>query len=149
MPTPTTNTFRPIAAPPCLAPSVGADATDGETCVQACMCCHEHLVSARVIDEPDLFRGYDPFAEDVIADPYPWYRMLLAEGGAHRSAARDVWVLSRYDDVREAARSHESLSSAEGVAYQRIPLPMMLTSDQPGHTRLRRMASRDFTPRAV
>ena len=102
-----------------------------------------------MIDEPDLLRGYDPFAEDVIADPYPWYRMLLAEGGAHRSAARDVWVLSRYDDVREAARSHESLSSAEGVAYQRIPLPMMLTSDQPGHTRLRRMVSRDFTPRAV
>ena len=93
--------------------------------------------------------SYDPFDPDVIADPYPWYRRLLRETPVHHAAAHDVWVLSRYDDVRAAARDHEALSSAEGVAFQRMYLPMMLTLDQPDHTRLRRVVARDFKPAAV
>ena len=48
-----------------------------------------------------------------------------------------------------AARDHERLSSADGVAFQRFPMPMMLTVDPPNHTRLRRLVARDFTPRAI
>jgi cytochrome P450 len=92
---------------------------------------------------------YDPFAAEVIADPYPWYRRLQDEAPLYRQEALDFWVLSRYDDVLAGARAHSMLSSAESVIYARMPLPMMLTMDPPDHTRLRRLVTRDFTPTAV
>src|SRR6266576_3971739 len=93
--------------------------------------------------------SYDPFAAETVADPYPWYRRLQDEAPLYRQDALGFWVLSRYGDVLAAARAHASLSSAEGVIYTRQPLPMMLTMDQPDHTRLRRIVARDFTPTAV
>ena len=93
--------------------------------------------------------SYDPFAPEVIADPYPWYRRLQDEAPIYHESVHDLWVLSRYDDVLAGARAHDTLSSAEGIAYARVPLPMMITMDPPDHTRLRRMVARDFTPRMV
>lgn len=93
--------------------------------------------------------SFDPFAPDVIADPYPHYRRLVAEGEPQHNEDRDLWILSRYAHVREAARNQASLSSAEGITYARFALPMMITLDPPEHTRLRRVVGRDFTPRAI
>jgi cytochrome P450 len=94
-------------------------------------------------------REYDPFAPDVIREPYPWYDWLRRQDGVFYSARREIFVLSRYPDVLAAVRAHRSLSSAEGVAYQRQPLPMMLTTDPPDHTRLRRLVAREFTAAAI
>ena len=93
--------------------------------------------------------AYDPFAPEVVADPYPWYARLLSLDAPAVLARHNLWVLARYRDVWEGARAHERLVSGEGVAYQRMPLPMMLTMDPPDHTRLRKIVARDFTPRAV
>src|SRR5436305_4062168 len=93
--------------------------------------------------------SYDPFAPDVIADPYPWYRRLQDEAPLYRQEPLDFWVLSRHEDVLAGARAHNVLSSAESVTYARAPIPMMLTMDPPDHTRLRRLVARDFTPTAV
>jgi len=93
--------------------------------------------------------AYDPLAPEVIADPYPWYRWLRDDAPAYYEPTRDVWVISRYDDVLAATRSHEALSSREGITYARAPIPMMITIDPPDHTRLRRLVARDFTPRAI
>src|SRR4051812_42586109 len=92
---------------------------------------------------------YDPFAPNIVADPYPWYRRLQDEAPLYRQEALDFWGLSRYDDVLARARAHASLSSAEGIIYARQGLPMMLTMAPPDHTRLRRIVARDFTPSAV
>jgi cytochrome P450 len=93
--------------------------------------------------------GYDPWAPNVIANPYPWYQRLRDETPCYHEPEHDIWVLSRYDDVMAAARAHDRLSSADGVLYARMPLPMMLTIDPPDHTRLRRLVTRDFTPRTI
>jgi len=93
--------------------------------------------------------AYDPLAPEVIADPYPWYRSLRDDAPLYYDEGRDIWVVSRYDDVLAATRAHRELSSGEGVMYARAPLPMMLTMDPPDHTRLRRLIARDFTPRAI
>lgn len=98
---------------------------------------------------PTESNEYDPLSSAVIADPYPWYRRLLAEDRPYHDERNDLWVLSRWDHVYEAMRNHGALSSAEGVAYRRMYLPMMLTSDPPDHTRLRRIVQREFTPRAL
>jgi len=106
---------------------------------QACLC---SFAMAQAL-------AYDPLAPEVIADPYPWYRALRDEAPAYYDPKRDIWVISRYDDVLAAARAHESLSSSEGITYARAPIPMMITIDPPDHTRLRRLVARDFTPRAI
>lgn len=93
--------------------------------------------------------SYDPFAPEVIADPYPWYLWLQREAPEYHEPVHDIWVLSRFDDVMAAARSQDVFSSAEGITYSRFALPMMITADPPDHTRLRRLVARDFTPRMM
>ena len=49
--------------------------------------------------------AYDPFDPDVIANPYPWYDLLRTDSPCHYVAARDLYVLSCYEDVVLAARN--------------------------------------------
>jgi len=92
---------------------------------------------------------FDLFAPGVIANPYPWYRLLRESSPLHRVPAREVWVLSRYADVRAALLDHQVFSSAEGIAYGRERTFDMITSDPPEHTRLRKLVNRSFTPRVI
>jgi cytochrome P450 len=92
---------------------------------------------------------FDPFAPDVIADPYPHYRRLHDEAPVSFIEERQVWTLVRYDDVRAALRDHARMSSSQGVMYIRAPLPMMLTMDPPDHERLRRIVGREFAPKDI
>lgn len=91
----------------------------------------------------------DPFAPEVAADPYPAYSALLTGARVHYNRRRGIWILSRYEDVRAAAKAHGALSSGEGVAYVRRRLPMLLGTDRPEHTRLRRILARHFTREAI
>src|SRR5713226_1771976 len=93
--------------------------------------------------------SYDPWADGVLADPYPWYRWLRTEAPCYHAPERDIWVISRYDDVVAALRNHEVFSSALGIDYQRRPRRHLVSVDPPDHTRLRRLVSRDFVPRAI
>lgn len=92
---------------------------------------------------------FDPFDHATAANPYPRYRELLAGGPVHYIARHDIYVLSRYADVRAAARADHALSSAEGVTYGRIRLPLLLTTDAPAHTRMRKQALPGFTRGAL
>ncbi len=96
-----------------------------------------------------ISEAYDPFASEVIANPYPPYARLLDCDTPVLLPRYNLWVLARHRHVWEGARAHDRLSSAEGVAYQRMKLQMMLTMDPPDHTRLRKIVARDFSPRAV
>jgi beta-dihydromenaquinone-9 omega-hydroxylase len=92
---------------------------------------------------------FDPLDPEMIADPYPWYRWLLSEAPVYHDEANALWVLSRYEDVLAATRAPAALCSGEGIAYRRLPLPMMISMDPPGHTRLRAIVSRAFTPKSL
>jgi cytochrome P450 len=94
-------------------------------------------------------RAYDPFDAAVQEDPYPYYRELREEAPCYYVPSRDIYVLSRYADVRAALADTESYSSTEGVGYERRPVPMMIAYDPPEHTRLRRIVAGRFTPRAL
>ena len=69
----------------------------------------------------------------------------------------DYWVLSRHTDVWQAARDHETFSSAQGltVTYGELELiglqdnPPFVMQDPPVHTEFRKLVSRGFTPRQV
>ncbi|AKK29034.1 cytochrome P450 [Mycobacterium sp. EPa45] len=94
-------------------------------------------------------------------DRWPMYRALRDHDPVHHvvpgNPDHDYWVLSRHADIFDAARDHETFSSAQGltVNYNELELiglqdnPPMVMQDPPVHTEFRRLVSRGFTPRQV
>jgi cytochrome P450 len=90
-------------------------------------------------------------------DPFPMYRALRDHDPVHevKSDEGDYWVLSRFDDVMEAAIDFATFSSAQGLTFAygemeklgvEAPIVMM---DPPDHTALRKLATKRFTPKQV
>ncbi len=92
---------------------------------------------------------FDPLDPVITADPYPHYRELLNSGPVHYNRKRGIFILSRYEDVRAAARASEVLSSADGISYNRMRSPSLLTVDPPRHTQMRKQAQPAFTRGAL
>jgi cytochrome P450 len=104
---------------------------------------------------------FDPFAPGFTDDPYPQYAVLRAEAPVFQHPF-GFWLLTRYDDVSwllRAGLSVEDRNVADGTFRQlqdqmygdQVPTAdrSMLDRDPPDHTRLRRLVSKAFTPRAV
>ena len=95
---------------------------------------------------------YRPFGRDTWRDPYPLYRRLRDEDPVHRSPG-GYWVLTRFQDVFDAARDTATFSSAHGLTFDdegaNLGVQTMVFMDPPEHTRYRRLVSRGFTPRNV
>jgi beta-dihydromenaquinone-9 omega-hydroxylase len=108
---------------------------------------------ARLVGKRDLkhvqITDFDPLDPAIAADPYPHYGMLLAGERVQYNPKHDVYILSRYADVREAARNDDVLSSARGVTFSRLRLPFLPTSDPPVHTRMRKQLAPGFTRGAL
>lgn len=88
---------------------------------------------------------YHPFLPAVLDDPYLFYRWLLAGGPVHYNQRYDIWIISRYDDVRTALRADDVLSSTNGVVRFQVKLPLISSAGRPEHTRLRRLVAEDFS----
>jgi cytochrome P450 len=107
-----------------------------------------------------------------IADPYPVYARLRDEAPVHHLPRPDLWVVSRHDDVLAALREPVTFSSdlnslardlkvdpfnpsirvPRGLTAVAARIPwvrVLLTSDPPEHTVLRRKVSRAFTPKTI
>src|SRR5262245_48643088 len=93
--------------------------------------------------------SYDPFDPEIIADPYAHYAFLRDSAPCYRVADRDMYVLSRYDDVRAALANTPVFSSPEGVGFERRRVPTLIAQAPPQRTRLRRIVAGRFTPRAL
>ena len=88
---------------------------------------------------------YHPFLPAALDDPYPFYRRLLTGGPVHYNQRYNIWIISRYEDVRAALRADDVLSSTNGVVRFRVKLPLITSADRPEHTRLRRLVAEDFS----
>lgn len=95
------------------------------------------------------------------SQPHDQFAWLRAHEPVHRHAephGPGFWAVTRYEDVRAIGRDHERFTSsptimlegpAGSAAQQNDEHTMMLTADPPLHTRMRRLVSRSFTPRAA
>jgi cytochrome P450 len=108
---------------------------------------------------PPLF---DPFAPGFTDDPYPQYALLREQAPVYEHPL-GFWLLTRYEGVSwllRAGLSVEDRNVADsplrrlteatyGEGTPRVGGLSMLDRDPPDHTRLRRLVSKAFTPRAV
>jgi len=99
---------------------------------------------------------FNPWDENFRANPYPHYRPLFAGPPRIINLVMDMALVARYADVRAVLLDHANFSSAQlatsGFEEQNNLFgqdPSMLVADPPVHTRLRRLVSRDFTPRRI
>ncbi len=109
---------------------------------------------------PPLF---DPFAPGFTDDPYPQYAIMRAQAPVYEHPF-GFWLVTGYDEVSWLLRAGLSVEDdnlaqdsmlrqmrAElfgGAESPRAALSM-LDRDPPDHTRLRRLVSKAFTPRAI
>ena len=99
---------------------------------------------------------FNPWDESFRANPYPHYQPLFAGPPRIINLVVDMALVARYADVRAVLLDHANFSSAplatSGFEEQNNLFghdPSMLVADPPVHTRLRRLVSRDFTPRRI
>ncbi|MBO0856724.1 MAG: cytochrome P450 [Nocardia sp.] len=120
---------------------------------------------------PDIPEDFD------VTDPDMWARRVPVEELAElrraapiwwNSQPRDVggfpddgfWVVTRHADVKEVSHRSDVFSSAENTALPRYSFELsqdriemqrlvLLNQDAPQHTRMRKLISKGFTPRAV
>jgi pimeloyl-[acyl-carrier protein] synthase len=106
---------------------------------------------------------YDLFAPEALANSYPLYKRMRSEDPVHYCESGGYWILTRYRDV-EAALRDERLSSDRTALYINqlgsldfnliqnfldLTSKMMVGTDPPQHTRLRKLANPGFTARAI
>ena len=97
---------------------------------------------------------------------YAVYERLQREDPVYHYAPLDLYVLSRYDDVRRVSRSPEIFSSTGGLTLNELRLresgvghaldaffdpsgELMITLDPPRHRALKQTLTPAFTPRSV
>jgi cytochrome P450 len=93
----------------------------------------------------------DPISLPWQDDPFPAYAELREHHPLHHDPERDLWFVSRHEDVLALIRTPERFSSAQGVVPNGFApeVPTLITLDPPVHTAMRKTVSRAFTPRRM
>jgi len=109
---------------------------------------------------PPLF---DPFAPGFTDDPYPQYAVMREQAPVYQHPF-GFWLLTGYEEVSWLLRAGLSVEDGNvaadsmlrqmreelyGDGAPRASARSMLDRDPPDHTRLRRLVSKAFTPRAI
>lgn len=93
------------------------------------------------------------FQTEILADPYPTYRKLRDAGPVIWLERYGMYMLPRYDEVKQALSDSESFSSAGGVAMNSVMNAKLkgglLCSDGARHDALRTIIERPVMPRAL
>ncbi len=101
------------------------------------------------------------FTPEFVADPYPTYRQIRESNPFFRIPGTQDWITVRYNDCVEVLRdkrfgidNDRRMREGHGDDYMSVPAyaslaHMMLFSDPPDHTRLRKLVVRAFDARSV
>jgi len=92
----------------------------------------------------DLMSG-----EFFAGDPYPAFAWMRREAPVYHDEANDLWGVATYRDVKTLGTDSATFSNADGSRPKFVPMPMMIDTDPPEHTRRRKLVSAGFTPRRI
>jgi cytochrome P450 len=93
---------------------------------------------------------FDLYSPLIDADPFPYYAELREKYPCYWSENAQLWILSRYDDIVEAARDWQTFSSTAGNLIDELPGragATLGTTDPPRHDRLRALSQAAFLKR--
>lgn len=106
---------------------------------------------------PPLEVDFDSLA--VRANPFPLLRRLREEDPVHYVPSLDGWLVSRYEDVREAyvhplltgdrRVGNDYVQPPEGSLFRWIDDHGLMALDRKEHAGMRRLVASGFTPRGV
>lgn len=93
---------------------------------------------------------WDPIDPALRDDPYPLWKRLRDEAPVWHNDRYDFWVLSRFHDIEAAHKDPIGFSSAHGTTFDSlspevVETGMMIWTDPPKHSTLRKLVSRAFT----
>src|SRR6476620_12152147 len=80
--------------------------------------------------------AFDLYAPEIDANPCPYYETLREQYPCYWSESGKLWILSRYDDIVQAARDWETFSSCKGHMIDELPGragATLGTTDPPRH----------------
>ncbi|MFG3282189.1 cytochrome P450 [Streptomyces sp. NPDC048111] len=105
----------------------------------------------------DVIVDLAALGDDFTRDPYPVYAALRARGPVHRirmPEGGEAWLVVGYEAGRAALAddrlSKEWRNAAPDLGVRQVSSgTTMLSSDAPDHTRLRKLVTREFTPRRM
>ena len=96
---------------------------------------------------------YDPLSYTAYDHPYETYRQLRDQAPVYYNPERDLYVVSRYADVRACLRNHEQMINALGNdidgTHDSYGVGMLVCQDPPRHTVLREALRRSFGGREI
>ena len=96
--------------------------------------------------------AFDLYSPAIDADPFPYYEILREQYPCYWSESGKLWILSRYDDIVQAARDWETFSSSQGNMIDELPGragATLGTTDPPRHDRLRAMSQAAFARKNI
>ena len=107
--------------------------------------------------------AFDRFTAANLDDPYPLYQRLREEQPVYYAEEFDVWVVSRYDDVRRVLMDPTRFSSAFRIRTPPVPapgvpailaeghpeVPALLNEDPPEHRRSLDLVATAFSARRI
>lgn len=108
-----------------------------------------------------VLKPWNPFSSQRHVDPYPLYEMVRAAGPAVYQRSLRMWSIAGYEEAEAILRSTDlsvdrtdlisSISPYTKLSDATVEMfsSTVLMIDPPEHTRLRKLVSRAFTPRAV
>lgn len=116
-------------------------------------------MSVPLADDPD----YRAFCEERLQNPYPLFHRLRGEEPVHWCEPMKLWLVTRYDDVYAGLREPRFSSNRSDMYVQALspelkrkvqPLldhvsKWIQLTDEPDHTRLRKLVMQAFTPRMI
>jgi len=98
----------------------------------------------------------DPFADDFLATPYPFYAELREAGPVVWLERYGLWACARYTEVQATLSDWQTFSSAAGVGiddFRRTkpwrPPSLILEADPPLHTRSRTVMNRALSAKPM
>ena len=98
----------------------------------------------------------DPYAEDVLIDPAPYYAELRARGPLVYIPKWSVLASGRYEETRDIFSDHSRFVSSRGVGLNDFkygepwrPPSIILEVDPPDHTKTRKVMARALSPKAI
>ena len=112
----------------------------------------------------EVQQAFDLFHEPQLSNPYPFFRLAREHAPVFYAPEIDHWVISRYQDVKQALRDYENYSARNTIlplqplceAAQQVlqagqwkMVPALGNADRPAHTVTRKNVVKAFTPARV